>query len=154
MSSGHAAAHGDVNELTHLLADPRVRAYLERPWRVVYHPMLLTGGSSVDGSIYYLDPSLQRLYHVGLRAPANLSRFVLLHERIEKALRAVLGMPYPRAHVLATAAERLEVERAGIRWDTYKGVMQHIVHLNEGAHPSFPPGFDLGPVRDYYGPGH
>jgi hypothetical protein len=148
MSAGHRHTRGtaDEVELERILALPKVKAYLARPYRVVFHPMILTGGSSVDGRTYFLDPRLKEKYTVGEKRDQDLAPFVLTHERYEKAFREVLGMNYSRGHLFATMVEKREVKAAGLEWSPYKNVMESIVRTDEEERPSFPKGFDHVPV--------
>lgn len=153
MSAGHHTAHRHseqlARELERVLSDKRVIEYLKRPHRVDFsHQMPLTGGSSVDGRVYFLDPRLKRKYTVGTKAGQDLSGPVLRHEMVEKALRAVFGLSYARAHALATCAERFAVEAMGLSWAAYKNVMESIVRRDEHERPkTLPREYDLGPLR-------
>lgn len=147
MSSGHhhkTLHHPDlIAEVERLLKDKSVHKYIEDMndiGAVDYkHKIPLTGGSSKDGRTYYLDRDV----------PQKLRQFVLWHERVEKALRTVKGMSYDRAHNLATAAERMNVEESGRDWTAYKREIAGIVRANEKEAPhKMPAGFDTGPYRE------
>lgn len=153
MSAGHRTGHKQstdfVREYERLMADPRVVKYLARSARTdLSHEMPLTGGSTIDGRTYFLDPKLKRRYDVGKKKGQDLSAPVLRHERVEKALRDVLGMSYDRAHAFATHAEKQVVEGRGMDWTIYKDVMESIVRRDERERPkSLPAGYDYGPLR-------
>lgn len=49
----------------------------------------------------------------------DVTRYLLIHECVEKCLMDDLGMHYELAHNLATAAERTAVEADGYSWDAY-----------------------------------
>lgn len=144
MSSGHhhkTLHHPDlIAEVEHLLDDPQVFNYLRRPYTVITDKKIpLTGGSSKDGKRYYLDSDLPKKFHAT----------VLWHERFEKALRAVKGMSYDRAHNLATALERMKVEAMRRDWSAYKREIASIVRANEKEAPhKMPEGFDTGPYQE------
>lgn len=123
-------------ELGRLLERDDVRRYLGRPYKVSYdYHIPLTGGSSKDGRVYYIDPDV----------PHKLRKFVLVHERLEKAFRAVLGESYSRAHTLATIGERIEVERSRITWEGYKAEIARVVRANERMpRGKLPDDFDHG----------
>jgi hypothetical protein len=152
VSSGHAHrrehTEQDEQHVRKLVADKRFQAYMRRPWEQIWHPMVLTGGSSKSGRLYYLDPQLQRDWHTN-RGWVKLSRFVLLHERAEKAFREALGLSYDVAHHYATIVEKWAVEAAGINWARYKGIMAKIVRTDERERPDFPAGFDMVPVNEW-----
>ena len=145
MSAGHT--HPEVRhtpalvrELKRLLDEPAIKAYMDRPYSVSYsYKIPLTGGSSVSGRIYYIDPDV----------PVSFRPYILEHERVEKALRDVKGMKYARAHELATVAERLKVEADKRDWVGYKKAIAMPVRSNEKrGQEKLPAGFDLGPYRE------
>jgi hypothetical protein len=141
MSAGHRhhQEHDPaiVSQTRKYLAMPQISGYLARPYSTDFsHRIPYTGGSSADGRIYYVDPDV----------PAALRRFVVWHERVEKALRDELRMSYDRAHRIATCAERLMVEAEGHSWEAYKRAVGKPVRINEAHKDSnMPPGFDYGP---------
>lgn len=157
MSAGHHTDHRHSDdlerELRRLLADPKVKKLLKRPYKVDFsHPMPLTGGSTVAWERFFLDPSLKRRFTVGARRNADLSGPVLEHEVVEKALRMVFGMSYDRAHRFATLAEKHVVVGMGLDWEAYKRVMAKIVRQDEHERPkSMPKGYDYGPLRESRG---
>lgn len=153
MSAGHRTQyrHSEavVRELRRLLADPRVKKLVDGRVKVDFsHEMPLTGGSTVAWGTFFLDPRLKKRFTVGNKAGMDLSGPVLRHEVVEKALRMVFGMGYDRAHILATCAERLVVESAGMKWGPYKDAMESIVRRDEHERPAaLPKGYDTGPLR-------
>lgn len=142
MSAGHHHSPSPdlEHEVTRLLANPGVRAYMRRPFRVsTAYKIPFTGGSNKDGTIYYVDPSV----------PERLRPLILEHERVEKALRAYLGYSYPRAHALSTAAERMKARVMRLDWDVYKRVIGDIVRENEKSDVKrLPRDLDPGPYRE------
>ena len=150
MSSGHShhftASEALAKELKKLLDDPKAKAYLSRKYTVEERPMPLTGGSSLDGRTYYLDPSLAKPVKIGTRT-VDLRPFVLSHERTEKVLRDLFGMSYNRAHELATMAEHQKVTAAGISWNLYKRTVAKPVRQDEKERVTLPKNFDMGPLR-------
>lgn len=145
MSAGHHP-HGRRHsptlerEFKKLIAQTAVRKYLDRAFTVDYSFQIpLTGGSSKSGMTYYIDPDV----------PMKLRKFVLEHERYEKAFRDVLGMRYDRAHELATVGERLAVEAAKQNWNEYKRAIAKPVRLDERQGSNkLPSNFDYGPMRE------
>jgi hypothetical protein len=144
MSAGHRhhSRHTPelISEVKRLLALPEIKAYLAKPFKTdISQKIPLTGGSSVDGKTYFLDPDI----------PKNLRQFVLWHERTEKAFRAVLKMDYGKAHNLATCAEHILVDSKDVNWTAYKSTIGKIVRENEKEAPhKMPVGFDVGPYRE------
>ena len=76
--------------------------------------------------------------YVDPRVPQPLRGPVAVHETVEQTLMSQ-GMPYERAHVIATAAERQVVEAAGMNWEHYThqwdGLLATIEHEKPGAVP-------------------
>jgi hypothetical protein len=144
MSAGHRHHQEHhpalVRETKRLLTAPEIAAYLSRAYTTDFsHKIPFTGGSSADGSKYYVDPDV----------PQALRRYVLWHERVEKALRDTHRMSYEQAHRIATAAERLMVEAEGHDWHQYTRAVGKPVRINEAHKDSnMPPGFDVGPYRE------
>lgn len=142
MSSGHRHKQDHtaslIRDTYRLLETPEIQKLMNRKYRMEFIPVPLTGGSSRDGSIFYIDPDV----------PEKLRKYVLLHERVEKALRDA-GKSYQEAHRIATCAERLLVEQDGKSWDEYKREIGAKVQANEkrGAE-KMPSGFDYGPYRE------
>lgn len=126
-------------ELHHALSHPAVQAVLEQPAQEDFtHHIPLTGGSNVSGTTYYGDKSL----------PTSLRPFVMVHERVEKAVRSGLGLKYPEAHKLATAAEKMAVEHAGHNWAAYKKAVDGPVRRDENEpQADVPPDLDHGPFK-------
>lgn len=143
MSAGHyhkSHETAEEKELDELLKDKAVIDYMRRPFKVnVNQKVPLTGGSSLDGKVYYIDPD------VGTEDQIH----VLNHERLEKALRAVKGMSYNEAHRLATLYEKRGVMAKKRSWSSYKRQVAKPVRFNEkrGAE-KLPKDFDLGPYRE------
>lgn len=144
MSAGHHHRQNHTSELIRevksILGLPEVKAYLGRPYVVDYSREIpLTGGSSRDGGRYYIDP----------RVPLSLRPFVLRHERVEKAVRDVLGKSYSVAHRIATGAERIMVEESGRDWEEYKRQIAVPVRQAEKERPkSTPKDLDIGPYKE------
>ena len=144
MSAGHRSGfshfHTIRSDCQKLLANPRIRAYLAKPYKVdTSHHIPLTGGSNKAGNIYYLDPRI-----------AEQDRpFVLWHERVEKAARDVFDMSYDRAHMYATCAEHMRLEAAGGNWDEYKKRIGAVVREDEKSKSdNLPSDLDPGPYRE------
>lgn len=139
MSVGHRGKVEEtpVEELHSALSHPAVQAFLARPSQDDFnHHIPLTGGSNVAGNTYYGDKQL----------PTSLRPFVMVHEHVEKALRSAMGMGYPEAHKLATAAEKLAVEHHGMNWGAYKNAVAGPVRKDENEpHTDVPADLDPGP---------
>lgn len=144
MSAGHRKGYRHSKELEReterILALPAIKAYMAKPYKEdCLHDIPLTGGSSIKGDIYYLDRRLSR----------ELREFVLQHERVEKAVREVMGKGYSRAHEIATCAEKMLVEKRKRNWDDYKhDVGQQVRHdEKEKGKLNIPKDLDPGPYK-------
>jgi hypothetical protein len=106
-----------------------VQRYLSRKYTVVWAPLWLTGGTSSDGRIVYLDTNL--------RDRPKLTARVIYHERVEAAVRHLLGKRYPEAHYLATEAEREKYgpEDAILKRIVAENIRRRSRHLPQGFDP-------------------
>jgi len=59
----------------------------------------------------------------------DVTRYLVIHECVEKCLMDELGMHYVLAHNLATAAERTAVEADGHSWDGYTEALKPFIQL-------------------------
>lgn len=57
----------------------------------------------------------------------DITRYLVIHECVEKSLMHDLGLPYELAHNLATAAERTAVEADGFSWAEYTELLQPFI---------------------------
>lgn len=71
-----------------------------------------------DNPIVYMDCRLPKEL-VTTWYKIDITRYLLIHECVEKCLMDELGMPYILAHNLATAAEKTAVEADGHSWTVY-----------------------------------
>jgi hypothetical protein len=105
---------------------------INRRWDVPY-----LAGASQDGKTVYIDRRVPRKLAVKRkdgRGYISISpdQFLATHETVEHRLMVYSQMSYPKAHALATKAEKAAVEAAGINWDYYEkkidGYLAHIEH--------------------------
>lgn len=142
MSAGHRhhQEHTDAlkKETKHLLEDANIKQYMAKPYVTDFSKKIpLTGGSNVAGDKYFVDADV----------PSRLRKYIMVHERVEKALRDVRKMRYDNAHKYATCAERMAVEKDGLNWESYKKEAAAIVRGNEKRGPERVPGLDPGPYE-------
>lgn len=103
-------------------------------------------GYSIDGNTMYVDRSLPRSFRSHSGHVIDVALHLAYHEITEKALMDRLGISYADAHALATAAEKAEVEKAGINWNEYQGFMDQQQKLNlHKEHRKLPPDLDKSP---------
>jgi hypothetical protein len=77
----------------------------------------------VEDPIVYIDSRLPKTLMDGNKA-YDVTRYLLIHECVEKCLMHDLGMHYELAHNLATAAEKSAVEADGLSWAVYTKLLQ------------------------------
>lgn len=82
----------------------------------------------VDEPTVFIDPRLPKTLKHGNKV-IDITRYLLIHECVEKCLMHDLGMPYELAHNLATAAEKSAVEADGISWAVYTELLQPYIRV-------------------------
>ena len=125
MSAGHKTTHtlttAELEDLLdHALADPRVKARLARPYRLVTDKRIpLLGSSSVGGLNVYLDQHLRYSGAAFGVLPVkgrwlDTKPGLIRHERIEQIVEDIFGWPYmPIAHPVATVFEHRDYRQQG-----------------------------------------
>lgn len=114
MSSGHF--HSTFNPdrmliaLRNAMSSSRIRARLDEKYSVdrTYDIPYLSGCSN-NGKVIYLDRHLPTVLKFGPKVSA-LAPYLILHERMEKALIDLMDMEYEEAHKIASYVERKELE--------------------------------------------
>ncbi len=101
----------------------------------------VTSGADSDSQAIYIDrtiPQFSRTLRDAAGRPANLWKYLSVHE-ITEARAMAAGLPYEKAHLLATSQERQAVERDGVSWKLYEAEINgHLSHI-EGKKPKNPP---------------
>jgi hypothetical protein len=79
----------------------------------------------------------------------DISKFIVLHERMEKAALMTLKLKYQDAHRIATYLEHKAVVAAGINWKTYSDFLYpYIRKTDRMTVRKVPKDLDLQPYRD------
>lgn len=76
-------------------------------------------GSSNDAGTVYIDRHVPRSINIDGKS-VDIAPFLATHETTEHKLMVEDGLSYADAHKQATAAERAQVEAAGIDWKSYE----------------------------------
>lgn len=105
-------------------------------------------GYSKDGKTIYIDRRLPE--HFTYRGKqVSTSRYLVLHETVEKVLIDELNLHYQYAHQIATQAEEAAVRADKVSWKTYERFMQRHVEKTENERlTQIPKDLDLKPYRD------
>jgi hypothetical protein len=112
------------------------------------HDIPYLAGYSQDGKTIYIDRHLPRTMHYKGRK-IEVSRYLILHEEVEKTLIDQLGLHYLHAHQIATRAEEAAVRADDILWRDYDRFMQKYVKtIGDERLKKVPKDLDLKPYRD------
>lgn len=129
-----------------LAADPRFKKLLSQKYRVdrTYDIPYLAGYSE-DGKTIYLDCRFKPVMPDG----TDITKFIVMHERAEKAALMTLKLKYQDAHKIATYLEHKAVEAAGISWKAYSDFLYPYIRKTDRLTVRrVPKDLDLQPYRD------
>lgn len=106
-------------------------------------------GYSEDGKTVYVDRDVPKVFHLHGKA-CDVTRYLILHEMVEKALMDALGLPYEYAHGLATLCEERAVQGDGHDLDGYNAEWDKVIRkvATRGTYPNVPPDLDTEPYAD------
>lgn len=105
-------------------------------------------GYSKDGTTIYIDKDVPRTFLQGDKRGSTY-KYLLIHERKEKALMDAKGYNYQLAHQEALQAEREAVEADGFDWAAYNGFMETwIKKTGDKRLRNVPGDLDLKPYHD------
>ena len=142
MSAGHRSAGTLADhmrwsaELEKYDQDPKFTAALQR-YRSEddSHDIPYGGGSDTAGVVIFFDRHLVAAIKAGRvlykGQPFDPRPFIKIHEAVEGVLIRIFGLDYPHAHLIATAAERHAVERAGLNWTAYSASFAKFIRADE-----------------------
>lgn len=153
----HDLSSSEIDDLLdEALANPKVRAFLARPFKIVTSKDIpLLGSSSIGGGETYLDQHLRyRNWPFGI-IPVGGVRFdtkpgLTRHERMELAVEDVFGWPYmPIAHPVATAYEHRLYRKLGFDPATVEKAYAPYIRSDEREPlKNVPTNLDLRPMLD------
>ena len=128
-----------------MLNDPRVKARVEENVTVDRkYDVPFIAGYSNDAKTIYIDRHFDSMW-----GKIDVTPYLLIHEKTEKALLDYYGLTYQQAHHLATHNERMHVLADGLDWRKYSDHYSPYVKSLEDEHLSkIPPDLDLQPYKD------
>jgi hypothetical protein len=129
-----------------LAADLRFKKLLSLRYKVdrTYDIPYLAGYSE-DGKTIYLDRRFKSVMPDG----TDITKFIVMHERAEKAALMTLKLKYQDAHRIATYLEHKAVEAAGISWKAYSDFLYPYIRKTDRLTVRrVPKDLDLQPYRD------
>lgn len=102
-------------------------------------------GYSKDHKIIYIDKHMNTM----MDNKIDITKFLVVHEKTEKALIDIFGLRYQDAHHIALHQERLAVKAAGIDWKKYEKFCQkYIKKFDKETLKNAPRDLDLTPYLD------
>lgn len=128
-----------------MLADDRVVERVRAKVKVdKSHDVPYVAGYSKDGKTIYIDR------HVKLNMNGtDITPFLLVHEKTEKALLDNFDLDYMQAHHVALHAEKRAVEHAGLDWKKYSDFIDPFIKkLGHEKLDDVPKDLDLEPYKD------
>jgi len=140
----------DINDtiVSGWMLDHAVEAIMHRIHVDCGHDIPYLAGYSHDGRTIYLDRHLPKTFTSRGRR-VNVTRFLVLHEAVEKSLLMMLGLHYQHAHQIALRAEEAAVNAAGVSWRDYDRFMQdYIKEAGDESLSRLPLDLDIKPYRD------
>ena len=128
-----------------MLSDPRVQKRVDEKVTINRkYDVPFIAGYSKDGKTIYIDRHFNPMF-----GDINVMRFLLIHEKTEKALLDFYNLDYQQAHHLATHYEHQQVDLAGINWREYtKHFSVYEKNLEHEHLTKVPPDLDLEPYKD------
>lgn len=113
------------------------------------HDVPYVAGYSKNGKTLYLDRELPDKLMIGGKR-VDISRYILLHEEVEKALEDELHLAYLHAHQIALRAELDAVRADGVDWHTYNSKTLALCYKigDRKSYPKCPADLDLQPYKD------
>lgn len=101
-------------------------------------------GYSTNGNKIYIDRHL-KLNMDG----TDITKFLIVHEKTEKALIDVFRLHYQQAHHIATMVERDAVTGSGLNWNKYERfVEKYVKTIGHENLKNSPADLDLTPYKD------
>jgi hypothetical protein len=131
-----------------LMTERALDAILRRIKVDYQHDIPYLAGYSQDNKTVYIDRHLPRFFEHGGRR-IEVSRYLILHEEVEKTLIDQLKLHYLHAHQIATRAEQAAVRADKISWRDYDRFMQKYVKtIGDERLKKVPKDLDFKPYRD------
>ena len=131
-----------------LMTERALDAILRRIKIDYSHDIPYLAGYSLDNSTVYIDRHLPRFFETRGRK-VEVSRYLILHEEVEKTLIDQLNLHYLHAHQIATRAEQAAVRADKVSWREYDRFMQkYVKRIGDERLKKVPADLDFKPYRD------
>lgn len=104
-------------KMKELTEDPRFKARLAKIYSIPinkHYDIPFVSAVNEDGSVVYIDRHFNSILNT-----RDISRFIKVHEIVEKAILDLFDVEYKVAHQVALHYEQIAVETAGIKWQDY-----------------------------------
>jgi hypothetical protein len=113
------------------------------------HDVPYVAGYSTDGDELFIDRRMPKTITYRGRK-VDVTKYIVLHEAVEKALIKYLKLAYLHAHQIAMRAERSAVEADGLNWHDYNAAIDVEVKKigDRKVYPCCPKNLDLKPYKD------
>lgn len=125
-----------------------IKSLMEKVKVVTTYDIPYVAGYSQDGKTVYVDKHLPRYFTLdGNRV--DITKYIVLHEAVEKSILEWYEVPYQIAHQVALSAEKSAVELDGHDWEKYNDeCLKYIDQIDVENLISVPKDLDLQPYRD------
>jgi hypothetical protein len=120
---------------------------MERPVKINRsYDIPYLAGYSEDGKTVYFD---RRFKPIMPKSKVDTIKFLLFHEKAEKAIINLFKFRYHDAHEIATYLEHKEVEASGLDWKVYSTFLEPYIHKTDReVIRKIPYDLDTKPYRD------
>ena len=125
--------------------DPRFKKRIAEKFKInKSYDVPYVAGYSKDGKTVYIDRHLKLM-----EDDVDITPYLIIHERTEKALIDLFGLHYQPAHHIASEQEKEAVLKSGLDWKKYAD--HYTKYIKGCAHEKLtnvPPDLDLTPYKD------
>jgi len=128
-----------------MLHDPRFTKEMAQHYHIdKSHDIPYLAGYSADDRAIYIDRHFP-LVMDGI----NIEKYIVLHEKTEKALMGVFKTKYQQAHHIATHVEHMSLISDGFDWKKYTAYCEkYIKEVDHEKVVKVPSDLDLEPYKD------
>jgi hypothetical protein len=128
-----------------MLTDSRFLKEIKKSVSIVRtYDIPYVAGYSVDGKKVFIDRHMDTNFK-----GTDITKYLVLHEKTEKALLIIFNLKYQQAHHIATYVEHDAVVKDGLDWKEYeKFVEKYVKKLDHENLQKSPPDLDLEPYED------
>lgn len=106
-------------------------------------------GYSKDGKTIYIDRNIPKFFKTSKGKKTDTTRYLVLHEAVEKTLIDHLGLHYQHAHQVALRVEKDAVLADNISWEEYNDFMEKLIkEVADERLEKLPEDLDLIPYKD------